>query len=1355
MTRGRSISIAGVSEGLIKATEYVMLPIVMQAQDGEKIRIYGEVHLVEQLPVPLLIGNNILQSNCMDIIWKSPDDKPALRIQGHFVPVFTNGESSTHPKTTIFRIEARESLVVPAGHGMNVPVVFPRLHNTRKLQAVEKTFFTRPKPIYEDLSIGMYGRVISALVDGTEERLPFANLGKTDIRINRGTTIGFLDQNTYFDPSTTQAFYTLGDVFGERTEMDQEDTTEENPPTGAPYLLEPTDDDASLEEANVSDHWGPEYERKARDILKTHRLLFRKELGRFNDGITMPIPFKRDPDLTKLKQAPYHCSLRDKNALDSILDPLKRQKRIEKVPLGDPSAASSPAFVVWKGDKPRIVVDLRRVNSLSYPDAYPLPKQDDILQALGGAVIFSSIDMTKGFFQQDIAEEDRWKTAFVTPHRGHERFTVSTMGLMNSPGFFQHRMEDLFKDYLWKFLLVYIDDVIIYSRSLEEHLNHLDQALHILANIGVTIGISKCHFAYPSVQALGHRVSRLGLSTLREKTDAIRKIAFPKTLKQLEMIIGLFNYYRKYVPRYAHRVENLQALKTLGFKNAPNKGYERDKHASQTLLKDQLGEQQLKACEREFEAIKELLCTAPILAFPDFARPFVLHVDGSKERGFGAALYQRDEEGHERPILYISKRLIEAEKKYHPTELETGALVWALTKLPQYTDGNTITVHVDHQAIKQSFADQGPVKGKRSERLASWRLFLSRYWDRMTIIHVPGKTHRDADALSRLPTTDEEESELTMDTTKATIDTGFVTPSLTLYLRDRYRKDMREDPVYGRIWRGLEMKPVGTIKEGFYTNGLFLHQASGNKIQRCFPIDATWKADYLEMSPQLRKDIVEHLPDDQALGKLYSLMVETMKRTKDEEGGPKLIRESFTLDPSTMLLYQGPPGEHRRLCIPKKLYKQVFQAAHDKKAHQGTNRVVDRLRQNIYIPRLKQRVHEYVSGCPECQMSKPSRKRPVGRLKPIESPTAPFQVLCLDFVVGLPMTNHGMDAILTVTDKFTKAITLIPGKNTWDATDWAIAFYDYVYCRYGLPLILISDRDPKFTSKFWKALFKKAGVSLAMTAAYHPQANGQSERSNQTVEAAIRCITAEGKARSEWDELLPEIEYALNTSPNQSTGTTPFQLMYGIPPRDEIAPQTTDVPEAEHFFNERKQIREDALDRIKLAQARMAQYYDARHSEIKPSDKVWLKLAKGTAKGYRLPHTTAIDPIRVGPFAVKEKINDVAYKLHLPTHIKIHPVISIIHLEPANEDIYNRQRALPGPILVEDEQKYIIDRIVDRQQRQIPGSRRKGLYYRVRWKGYQPKDDTWESEQDLQLQVPELIESFKPKRGLWGWATSN
>ena len=275
---------------------------------------------------------------------------------------------------------------------------------------------------------------------------------------------------------------------------------------------------------------------------------------------------------------------------------------------------------------------------------------------------------------------------------------AATMGYLNSPGFFQHRMEELLSSYLWKFVLVYIDDVIIFSKNLMDHARHLGFVLHLLESSGITLSISKCFFAYPSVQALGHRVSRLGLSTLEEKIQAVKSLLFPATLQELEHAIGFFGYYRKFVEFFASICEPLVIVKTKGLKGAPVKGRLREQYTKSKALVGYVTPEELEAAKKAFKELQHRLCTAPTLAFPDFSRGFILYVDGSRERGYGVAVHQLDtaDPPVERPVLFLSKTLTAAEQRYWPTELETGALVWALQKLPHFTDHGEVTVHCDH-----------------------------------------------------------------------------------------------------------------------------------------------------------------------------------------------------------------------------------------------------------------------------------------------------------------------------------------------------------------------------------------------------------------------------------------------------------------------------------------------------------------------------------------------------------------------------------------------------------------------------------------------------------------------------------
>ncbi|RMZ86659.1 hypothetical protein DV736_g6115, partial [Chaetothyriales sp. CBS 134916] len=1356
MPDNKSVTVHGVGEGAVKTNEFVELPIHWLAQDGERIYQHLEVHVVDKLPIPCILGNNTIYPQRISILPETPNGKPGLQIQGHFIDLHMfkttglgnppkTGTSVEEPKSSTekdraskpaqkkphkkpyrkVRISAQTNVIVQPGMGINVPVVIKQRGN--RLATGDHDYLIEPTNMFCDLSLGSYGRVPRAVIRGDETHLSFANFGRTQISIRAGEILG---NGTLYDPEEQEEYVyhiNMQDIVGGVENPDEEDI----PPAGTPFQIHPLEEDDDIPDfskANVSDAWGPEFGKALRKVVENHPKLFAKDMGMFKDGIKMPIPFKENVDLGKLKQAPYNLSLRDQKAFDEITDPLRRQGRVKRVPLGQPSPVASPAFVVRRNGngKPRVVVDLRKVNSAMFPDAYPLPKQDTILQALGGGTVFSSLDMVKSFFQQPIAEEDQWKTAFVTPHRGHEMLTVATMGLINSPGFFQHRMELLLQEYLWKFVLVYIDDVIIFSRNLSDHIKDVSMVLDTMEQAGVTLSLSKCYFGYPSINALGHQVNRLGLATTEDKVKAIRQMSFPDSLKQLEYVIGFFGYYRKFVSFFAAIVEPLQVLKTKGLKPAPKAGKPRERYTAAATLEGYATPEEIKKAREAFETLKKALSDAPVLAYPDFVRPFIFYVDGSKERGYGCAVHQLDtsDPPKERPVLFLSKALTAVEKQYWPTELETGALVWALEKLPQYTDQEKLTIYCDHEAILASFKDNSPLKGRRSDRLNRWRLFLARYVNKAEIKHKPGKDHKNADGLSRIKNEDDPPQ------------------SLFTSIKSIFRNPAQSDEKYrvfvttrgqARQVQGLQQLAPSADVSPPTTRTVAKDTTSSAKDD-----EATWAATHLRVSERLRKRIVRGLLRDPKLHTVYQDIIKRIGNTSDDGNGPITTRQTFRVDTESRLMYEHGEGRDR-LCIPASLCEEVFDTVHGR-SHAGRRRMQDKIQLNYFIPQVRKLIARYVADCAVCKAAKPSHQKPFGELQPIESPSVPFFCQTLDFIVSLPLSRNGYDAILTVTDKFTKFVTLIPGKTTWGAHDWAISYFDYVFSKYGLPAKLISDRDPKFTSQFWTALVKRMGAELAMIAAYHPAANGQSERTNQTVEVTLRCLIADRShlATSDWDEILPDTEYALNTLTNASTGYSPFLLLYGVHPREELAVQEDSNEGVDDFLDQRRRIRRDAEDTLKLAQARMAIYFDRKHTPFRQADLVYLRLAKGVNIGYKLPNMSVLDVNKVGPFRVKRKVSNVAFELELPPDMGIHPVISCIHLEPANET-HLKKAPPPPPIVVGNEERWIIDRLLRKERRG------QETYYKIRWQGYGPAEDSWEEEQELRSQVPELVDAFESR----------
>lgn len=370
----------------------------------------------------------------------------------------------------------------------------------------------------------------------------------------------------------------------------------------------------------------------------------------------------------------------------------------------------------------RMCVDYRALNKLTVKNRYPLPRIDDLLDQLSGARYFTSLDLQSGYHQIKITPEDMPKTAFRTPI-GHFQFRVLAFGLSNCPSTFQNVMNDVFKDKIGKFVLVYMDDILIFSKTAEEHLEHIDQVLGVLKDEKLRCKLSKCKFAMTELRFVGHLVTREGIRMDPEKTRPVKEWPEPKNLRALRGVLGFGNYFRKYIQGYSSMVAPLTALTKANVPwewNAPQR--------------------------KAFNALKQALTSDPVLAMPDFTRkagtqdqllhPFEVICDASVA-GVGAVLMQNG-----KPVAYYSKKFIPAEVNYTTTEQEMLAVVNALQEFRCYVEGVEFTLITDHNPLTY-FND----KTTLSRKQARWQELLSNY--RYKWKHIPGRTNV-ADPISRM-----------------------------------------------------------------------------------------------------------------------------------------------------------------------------------------------------------------------------------------------------------------------------------------------------------------------------------------------------------------------------------------------------------------------------------------------------------------------------------------------------------------------------------------------------------------------------------------------------------------------------
>ncbi|UYV85062.1 K02A2.6-like, partial [Cordylochernes scorpioides] len=473
-------------------------------------------------------------------------------------------------------------------------------------------------------------------------------------------------------------------------------------------------EDPKISEFFIDDSLDESQKEKLRNLLKNYTDIFefskRKQFKdvnvkhRINTGDHLPT-----------KQRPYRVAPRERQIIQDEVN------KMENFDIIQPSESpwASPVVLIRKKDGSwRFCVDYRRLNKITKKDVYLLPRIDDTLDCLRGARFYSSMDLQSGYWQIDVEESDREKTAFITPDELYE-FKVMPFGFCNAPATFERMIDNLLKGLKWTICLCYLDDIIVFSDGFEEHLRRLQLVLNCLKKAGLCLNSKKCKFGAKTITVLGHEVSENGIRPDQEKIRAVRDFATPRSLKEVRSFLGLSSYYRRFIPNYAHVAQPLNDL--LKKDSAFNWNQEE---------------------QNAFEALKSALISEPALGHFDYSSPTEIHTDASNY-GIGAVLVQI-QKGKERAIAYASRTLNKAEKNYSTTERECLAIIWAINKFRPYVFGQPFTIVTDHHSLCWLTNLKDPCG-----RLARWALRLQEF--DVTVVYKSGRKHQDADCLSRSP----------------------------------------------------------------------------------------------------------------------------------------------------------------------------------------------------------------------------------------------------------------------------------------------------------------------------------------------------------------------------------------------------------------------------------------------------------------------------------------------------------------------------------------------------------------------------------------------------------------------------
>ena len=782
------------------------------------------------------------------------------------------------------------------------------------------------------------------------------------------------------------------------------------------------------------------------------------------------------------------------------------------------SPCAVPALLIPKKDRSwRMCVDSRAINKITTRYRFPIPRLDDLLDQIGKASIFTKLDLKSGYHQIRIRPGDEWKTAFKT-REGMFEWLVMPFGLSNAPSTFMRVMNQALRPFIGRFVVVYFDDILIFSTTLDEHMSHLRDVLLALRKEKLYIAKHKCEFGASEVLFLGYVLSSTGLRVDPQKVEAVASWPTPTTISEIRSFHGLASFYRRFIHNFSTIMSPItDCMKGVSF----------------TWTAE---------ASKAFSTIKDKLTSAPILVLPDFNSPFELHCDASK-LGVGAVLSQ-----HGRPVAFYSEKLAGARGRYSTYDVEFYAIVQAVKHWRHYLAHKEFILFTDHVALKYLGSQD-----KISSRHASWTAYLQQFT--FVIKHQSGKLNKVADALSR--------RHALVSTLRVSI------PGFECFA-DLYPTD----PYFSSVWMDL-------------THG---------------------------------------------------------------------VHSDFSF-------IDGFIFKNNRVCVPAcSLRLQIIQELHNE-GHVGRDRTLKLVTDSYFWPTLRRDVERFVSRCTTCQRGKGHASN-AGLYLPLPIPTQPWSDISMDFVLGLPRTQRGNDSIFVVVDCFSKMVHFIPCRKTTDAVQVAQLFFREIYRLHGLPQSIVSDRDSRFISHFWRSLWKLFKTKLDMSSAYLPQTDGQTEVVNRSLGNMLRCLV--GDNLRSWDSVLCQAEFAHNHAHNRSLGFSPFKVVYGFVPRGPLALSTLPQPGEFHgraveLIDELSVVHARAQDNLQGTAIKYKRAADKHRREVnfQVGDQLWAVLTKDR---FPIGQYNKLKDRKIGPVAVVERINANAYRLALPPHVHTADVFNVKHL---------------------------------------------------------------------------------------------
>uniref|UniRef100_A0ABM1XJY4 RNA-directed DNA polymerase n=1 Tax=Aedes albopictus TaxID=7160 RepID=A0ABM1XJY4_AEDAL len=892
----------------------------------------------------------------------------------------------------------------------------------------------------------------------------------------------------------------------------------------------------------------------------------------------------------------YRMPESTKRHIDEQIDEMLKLKIIKP----SKSPWNAPVLCVPKKDdangnkRYRIVVDFRALNTITKQYVFPIPLINEILDNIGDSQYFSSIDLKSGFYQIPINPKDASKTAFSTS-KGHFEFNRMPMGLKNSPSTFQKLMNTILYEIQPVKAFVYLDDIVIFGKTIQEHNENLCKVLEALKRNNLKIEPEKCNILKTEIKYLGHIIDKNGIRPTDENIKTIQKMEKPKTIKGVRSFLGTVNFYGKFIPNMADKRKPLN-----------------------NLLKKNVKFRWTDECDVAFNQLKECLISEPILVRPNYQDTFVITTDAS-DYAIGAVLSNEKTTDH--PIAYASRALIGAELRYYIIEKELLAIVWAIEYFKHFVFNQKFIVYTDHRPLIAIWRLK-----ENSSTLSKLRLKIQGL--NCEIRYKQGKENVVADFLSRLeqPKVEKETNSQQYNDEEAPKQESNLIGVLTRFQKrcqnqnsivhpptqlsenkcDAEKPDDKEksddnqnqnqmqsnddDTAFNDLMNidinlddSLEVEQNKDEEEIFDSEVDYnLLKFNKNKM-KLNEVDATIailnsRTAFKELQelidlPHGFKDFLSgeviSMPKDKIWGiilngskqsalesrKLFNTLRNILRNNVDfSNSGTNIQIISFRKIKSSQdfdilchiakkfnKVFHLYSSDSDRMFVEPENRATVLKEFHDAPlgGHVGSERMLKRLRPLFIWENMKRDIQNYVRQCDSCQKNKiwPANRIP---MKITTTSEEPFQKIYMDIVV-LPVSEENNRYGLVIQDDLTRFLTVVPMKNQESYTV-AKAFVENFICRFGTPLELVTDNGSNFVSSLMKNVCKILKIKKITTSAYHPQAN-LVERSNRELKIYLRQYIVSNPLI--WDELLPFFSFEYNTTINSSTGYSPYELLYG------------------------------------------------------------------------------------------------------------------------------------------------------------------------------------------------------------------